>query len=337
MRLAYIWPCPFCEYVGVSRRDFQRHKVDVHKGKATHRKFLFASGGNCKFCNKPFKRMCELKAHEARCFSNPDRIEYNSHSQSKESREKISKTAKMNKRSGGYRIGSGRGKRGYYKGYYCDSSWELAYVIYNIDHGIEFQRNHRKFPYIFEGEEHEFMPDWKIGNKYVEIKGYWTKQWQAKLDQFPKSEILEIITKNEIRPYLEYVENKYGKDFISLYENNENYRKKIKRKKIKRKKIKKSVVKIHKISKKELAKIQNELNNVNKDSSGRFNHSILPEKEWEHRRDLILNSGIDIKKFGWVSKIKNKTKLSQRVIEDTMIHFKDIFDGNYFRRSKRFG
>ena len=107
MRLSYTWPCPFCEYVGISRRDFQRHKAEVHEGKRTHRPFNFISGGNCKFCNKPFKRMCELKTHERRCFSNPNRMEYSSHRHTEEAKSKISRTAKKNKRSGGYRKGSG--------------------------------------------------------------------------------------------------------------------------------------------------------------------------------------------------------------------------------------
>lgn len=62
------------------------------------------------------------------------------------------------------------------------------------------------------------MPDWKVDDTYVEIKGFWSSQWQAKLNQFPKTEKLKIIGKNEIKPYLEYVVNKYGKDFIKLYE-----------------------------------------------------------------------------------------------------------------------
>jgi hypothetical protein len=39
----------------------------------------------------------------------------------KERRKKISETCKKNKKTGGYR-GGGRGKKGTYKGYFCDSS-----------------------------------------------------------------------------------------------------------------------------------------------------------------------------------------------------------------------
>ena len=119
---------------------------------------------------------------------------------------------------GGYRKGSGRGKSGWYKGYYCDSSWELAFVIYNIEHNIKFERNKKQFLYTYENKQHNYIPDWKIDGKYVEIKGYWTEQWQAKLEQFPKDEILEVLTEQEIKPYIDYVVEKYGKDYIKLYE-----------------------------------------------------------------------------------------------------------------------
>lgn len=207
------WPCPFCEYIGESRRDLKKHKNDCHQGQ------VFAPGGNCLHCGQFFKYRSHLTAHEKRCKNNPNRIEWNnSHPHSEKAKRKISETAKKNGKSGGYRKGSGRGKEGWYKGYFCDSSWELAYVIYNLEHGITFERNTKQFEYFFEDRKHLYMPDWKVDDTYVEIKGFWSSQWQAKLNQFPKTEKLKIIGKNEIKPYLEYVVNKYGKDFIKLYE-----------------------------------------------------------------------------------------------------------------------
>ena len=41
---------------------------------------------------------------------------------------------------GGYRPGSGRAKTGYYKGIYCGSTYELAWVIYQIDNNKDFSR-----------------------------------------------------------------------------------------------------------------------------------------------------------------------------------------------------
>ena len=42
--------------------------------------------------------------------------------------------------SGGYREGSGRSKSGYYKGIYCGSTYELAWMIYQLDNKIAFSR-----------------------------------------------------------------------------------------------------------------------------------------------------------------------------------------------------
>ena len=132
-------------------------------------------------------------------------------------RIKISQTAKRNKKSGGARNGAGAGKKGTYKGYYCDSSWELAFVIYNIEHDIEFKRNTQLFEYEFDGEVHKYMPDFIIDDVYYEIKGYWTEQWQAKYDSFKKEHKIEVIDEEKIKPYLDYVIQKYGTNFIDLY------------------------------------------------------------------------------------------------------------------------
>lgn len=149
---------------------------------------------------------------------NPNRVEYSKHAQSEDTRKRISETAKQHKKSGGYRYGSGRGKKGWYRGYFCDSSWELAFVIYNIEHNIKFERNSTEFEYTYNNEVHHYIPDWVIDNKYVEIKGYWSEQWDSKLKQFPKDKVLEVIGADEIKMYLDYVINKYGKDFVKLYE-----------------------------------------------------------------------------------------------------------------------
>lgn len=48
---------------------------------------------------------------------------------------------------GGYVINSCRGKHGWYKGIYCDSTYELAYVIYCLDHNIPIRRCEEVFEY----------------------------------------------------------------------------------------------------------------------------------------------------------------------------------------------
>jgi hypothetical protein len=130
-------------------------------------------------------------------------------------RNRISETMRRNKR-GGLRQGSGRGKKGWYKGYWCDSSWELAWVIYQLEHNVEFKRNIEKFEYFIEDKKHNYIPDFKIENTYIEIKGYDSDVWQNKLKQFPHK--LDILYKNEMEPIFKYVHSKYGKKFVRLYE-----------------------------------------------------------------------------------------------------------------------
>ena len=120
---------------------------------------------------------------------------------------------------GGKRHGSGRGKKGWYKGIWCDSSWELALVIYWLDHKIKFERYHGYFEYVFKNKKHKYYPDFiHPDGSFTEVKGYSSKQWIAKLNSFPKNLKLSILGKKEIIPIIEYVEKTYGKDFIKMYE-----------------------------------------------------------------------------------------------------------------------
>lgn len=131
------------------------------------------------------------------------------------------KTGYMKGKSGGYRVKGGRGKQGWYKGYYCNSSWELAWVVYQLEHGVNFKRNTDGFQYEFAGKKLKFFPDFILENgDYVEVKGYMDDKVEAKFAYFPHK--LQVIGKNDIGPFIQYVEKKYGKDYIKLYEPCEN-------------------------------------------------------------------------------------------------------------------
>jgi hypothetical protein len=121
------------------------------------------------------------------------------------------------KTSGGYRKGSGVGKSGWYKGYWCDSSYELAWVIYNIDYGHSFIRNKKTYEYIWENKKRKYVPDFIKNDEIIEIKGFVNNHTQVKLDSVPN---LKILFRKDLNIEFDYVENKYGKDFIKLYEGN---------------------------------------------------------------------------------------------------------------------
>lgn len=138
---------------------------------------------------------------------------------SEEYRLKISNSNKG--KTGGFRKNSGNGKQGWYKGYWCQSSYELAWVIYNLDHNIKFERNKNFFNYNYNGVEHKFYPDFKTNiDEFTEIKGFASNRWKNKVEQFPKNKKLIILYKNELKEIFKYVELTYGKNYIELYEGN---------------------------------------------------------------------------------------------------------------------
>lgn len=135
----------------------------------------------------------------------------------KMSPESIAKM-KQNPNTGGIRKGAGRGKKGYYKGYICDSTYELAYVIYNLDHNILFKRNTQNFVYTFENKEYKYYPDFVLQDgTFIEIKGFYDEKSKAKIKQFPLN--IKLITGDEILSYIKYVKDKYDvKKLTDLYE-----------------------------------------------------------------------------------------------------------------------
>jgi hypothetical protein len=132
-----------------------------------------------------------------------------------ERKRKLSLKARQNN-NGGYIPGSGRGKSGWYRDIWCDSSWELAYVIYCLDHNIKIERNRAKFEYIWNGKLRNYIPDFIVDGKLTEIKGYASPQWEAKLTSCPD---VKVLYETDISPIIGYVKKKYGNKFVSLYEN----------------------------------------------------------------------------------------------------------------------
>lgn len=132
----------------------------------------------------------------------------------------LSIRSKANPTSGGLRQGSGTGKHGWYKGYYCDSTYELVYVIYNIDHNISFERNKKSYEYIGTDDKlHLYYPDFIQDNMIVEIKGVLDLNVYRKLaaiDDYP----VKLLLLEDLKPMFEYVKNTYTyKDITELYVN----------------------------------------------------------------------------------------------------------------------
>lgn len=201
----------------------------------------------CVYCGKQCKSLNSLKNHEKRCKCNPNRIytknsglaKYNEliknnerkpwnkgltkedHPSIKKSSETYLKHIKegLVQPGGGYRECAVKYhyKYGKYKGFYCDSSWELAFLVYCLENNINIKRNTQKFEYVVDGKKHNFIPDFILNeNEYIEIKGLQDENWKIKSTTFKN---VKFLFRKDMQKYLSYAKQKYGKNFWEvLYE-----------------------------------------------------------------------------------------------------------------------
>lgn len=242
--------CPNCKK-SISLSVYKRHLNGKQCGKKPYTKY---DSDQCQFCSKKISNKGSLVAHIQVCTYNPHKIKYkhspfagtkkgcvgwskgltketdsrinkrtlskigkkwgaslNGHTE--ETKQKLSVIAKE-RGFGGYVKGLGCGKKGWYKGIFCDSSWELAYVIYCLDFNLNIVRNTEKRKYIWKGLHKNYIPDFIVNGVLIEIKGWSTPVWEAKLQCNPD---IKVLYKKDLEYVFKYVINKYGRDFITLY------------------------------------------------------------------------------------------------------------------------
>lgn len=122
--------------------------------------------------------------------------------------------------------------KGYlYNEVHFDSSWELAYYIWLVDNKKQFIY-HPPFPLEYfddNNEKHTYYPDFLIEGKFVEIKGdhffnekgepynsYAKEYWWSKFNYLILNDI-KIMKFEEVKEYLRYVKDKYGKDYLKSF------------------------------------------------------------------------------------------------------------------------
>lgn len=114
-----------------------------------------------------------------------------------------------------------------FKKYFYDNQWfdskpEFAFYLWLKDHNVRFTHESQCLIYNFNGVNYGYIPDFIVYNTFVEIKGMHlykkllipnTKD-NAKYKCMIENKV-KIIT--EYDKYIDYVENKYGKDFFIKY------------------------------------------------------------------------------------------------------------------------
>ncbi len=109
-------------------------------------------------------------------------------------------------RTGGAREGSGRAKTGYYNGIYCGSTYELAFLIWHLDHNIDIKRSKEKFSYVFENKSRTYYPDFEVDRVIYEIKGRLSQVDYAKIATCNAV----IVCGDDMKPYITYVSKTYN-------------------------------------------------------------------------------------------------------------------------------
>ena len=126
-----------------------------------------------------------------------------------ERKNKISKAMKGNT-NWMFNKKRGNGKKGHYKGIYCDSTWELAFLVYCFDNNIDVKRCDVRYTYIFDGEKHIYIPDFITSEGIIEVKGRLDDKAKEKIKLFPE---VILYDKEKMKPIIKYVSEKYGEEF----------------------------------------------------------------------------------------------------------------------------
>lgn len=107
---------------------------------------------------------------------------------------------------------SGRGKKGWYKGYFCDSTYELAYIIYCLDHNVSIKRNKEYFLYEYQGKLHRYYPDFIVDGVIVEIKGFANGALPYKEQSLKDSgKPYKILFPKDLQDVFKYIQTRYNK------------------------------------------------------------------------------------------------------------------------------
>lgn len=124
-----------------------------------------------------------------------------------------------------------------------DSSWEIAYFIWLTDKNMSFiYQPAVSFEYYVDGKIHYYFPDFIVENEVIEIKGdhffdkntgYMICPWKQpnwKLKDIEKNNQIyrakqlcmeennvKILRNSDLKPILQYIEEKYGKNYLQQF------------------------------------------------------------------------------------------------------------------------
>ncbi len=123
---------------------------------------------------------------------------------------------------GGAQPGGGFGICGWYSGIYCGSTWELAFVVYCLDHGVNIARCAEAFWYDApDRRKRKYLPDFVVNGTLTEIKGFIVDRaiFDAKIASVVSAgRRIDVLFKADMEPILAYAKARFGEQIEVAYE-----------------------------------------------------------------------------------------------------------------------
>ena len=298
------WICPVC-----AQAFNTRAKLFTHKKDSGHRYFHECY---CRFCGKKSTTSSGNTLHEKSCFKNPNRVNGSTkgYKMTEEQRKHCSEARKKYIKNHGGIWWNSRSN--------CKRSYAEEWVLKILKNEIKDQ------DFVEEYHLNRWFMDfaWPKKQIYIEVDGDQHNWEERKRSDKEKDSFYKSIGWKVLRLPWRYCCNNTQKAIKNIIDFVDNAK----------------IVNINwvdpKIEKeKEKQEIRQrfaEQGRINK--RGRMQPSMLSFEEWEKRKEIILNSNIDMMKFGWVGKMEKATGFSKRIIENVLLKFPEVFEGKYFRR-----
>ena len=86
----------------------------------------------------------------------------------------------------------------------------MAFLVYYIEHNLNVERCKEEREYLFNNEKHFYYPDFITDEGIIEVKGRIDKK---AIEKHKQNADVIVYDKYKMKPILEYVSNKYGKEF----------------------------------------------------------------------------------------------------------------------------
>lgn len=301
------WKCKDCNKNFITKAKLYEHRHQIHKIKSYNRTNI------CPYCNNHYDGL--LKIHKRICNGL-----HHGHSRLEETKQKISKGLKMWFKNNPDKHPWKRKEK--FKSVPCEHLKEILKKDFNF---IE--------EYTDKRWEHNYSIDIAFLDKKIaiEVNGNQHYNEDGTLKEYYQKRHDYLVSLgwivNEIHYTNCYKEDKIEKIKMAIKESqlisNEEHLILFQNKRktsLERRK--------EKIEKFNLAKQNGKL-----DKTGtKIVANKLVIQEWNKRKELILSSGVDLTKFGWVGKVMKKTGLTIRELEGTITFFSKEFNGKIFRR-----